>query len=45
MAKIKVKLNLSTKSDTELLTFAQGHVTAMTGIQGAINELVLELNA
>jgi hypothetical protein len=31
MAKIKVKLNLSTKSDTELLTFAQGHVTAMTG--------------
>jgi hypothetical protein len=31
MAKIKVKLALSTKSDADLLTFAQAHVTAMTG--------------
>ena len=31
MAKTKVKLNLSVKSDTDLLTFAQGHATAMTG--------------
>ena len=31
MAKIKVKLNLDTKSDANLLTFAQQHQTAMTG--------------
>ena len=31
MAKIKVKLNLDSKSDANLLTFAQAHVTAMTG--------------
>jgi hypothetical protein len=31
MAKIKVKLNLKDKSDSDLLTFAQQHVTAMTG--------------
>lgn len=30
MAKIKVKLALSSKSDADLLTFAQAHVTAMT---------------
>ena len=31
MAKIKVKLNLRAKSDSDLLTFAQQHQTAMTG--------------
>jgi hypothetical protein len=31
MAKIKVKLNLKDKSDSDLLTFAQAHVTAITG--------------
>ena len=31
MAKIKVKLALNDKSDADLLTFAQSHVTAMTG--------------
>ena len=31
MAKIKVKLNLDSKSDANLLTFAQAHATAMTG--------------
>jgi len=31
MAKIKVKLLLSSKSDSDLLTFAQAHETAMTG--------------
>ncbi len=31
MAKIKVKLNLREKSDSDLLTFAQQHVAAMTG--------------
>ena len=31
MPKIKVKLNLSSKSDANLLTFAQQHQTAMTG--------------
>jgi hypothetical protein len=31
MAKIKVKLLLNSKSDADLLTFAQAHVTAMTG--------------
>ena len=31
MPKVKVKLNLDRKSDTEVLTFAQAHGTAMTG--------------
>lgn len=31
MAKIKVKLNLKDKPDSDLLTFAQQHVSAMTG--------------
>lgn len=31
MAKIKVKLNLREKSDSELLLFAQQHVAALTG--------------
>ena len=31
MAKIKVRLNLDSRSDSDLLTFAQGHVAAMTG--------------
>ena len=31
MAKIKVKLNLDARSDADLLTFAQAHVTAITG--------------
>jgi hypothetical protein len=31
MPKIKVKLNLDARSDADLLTFAQAHVTAITG--------------
>jgi len=31
MPKVKVKLALSSKSDADLLTFAQAHVTAITG--------------
>lgn len=31
MPKVKVKLNLKDKSDSDLITFAQQHVTAMTG--------------
>ncbi len=31
MAKIKIKLNLDARSDADLLTFAQTHVTAITG--------------
>jgi hypothetical protein len=31
MAKTKVKLNLKDKSDSDLLTFAQAHATALTG--------------
>jgi hypothetical protein len=31
MPKIKVKLDLRSKSDSDLLTFAQAHVTAITG--------------